>query len=84
LNRPGRIELPAGKSMDLIEAIAASGGLTRAADRKRIKVRRDNAVQNLDWDDAMKNRFELRPDEVGRSARESTDLGAGPKTPVVD
>ncbi|MEI6355757.1 MAG: ankyrin repeat domain-containing protein, partial [Verrucomicrobiota bacterium] len=64
VDRPGRIELPAGKSMDLIEAIAASGGLTRAADWKRIKLRRDNAVQNLDWDDAMKNRFELRPGDV--------------------
>lgn len=70
VDRPGRIELPAGKSMDLIEAIAASGGLTRAADRKRIRVRRDNAVQNLNWDDAMKTRFELRPGnvvEVGES-----------------
>lgn len=64
VNKPGRIELPAGKSMDLIEAIAASGGLTRAADRKRIQVRRDNAVQNLNWDDAMKTRFELRPGDV--------------------
>jgi hypothetical protein len=64
VSRPGRVELPAGKSLDLIEAIAASGGLTRAADRKRIKMRRDNAVQNLDWDDAMKNRFELRPGDV--------------------
>ena len=64
MNRPGRIELPAGKSMDLIETIAASGGLTRSSDRRRIKVRRDNAVQILDWDDAMKNRFELRPGDV--------------------
>ncbi len=64
VSRPGRIELPAGKSMDLIEAIAASGGLTKASERKRIKVRRDNLVQILDWDDALKNRFELRPGDV--------------------
>jgi len=64
VQRPGNIELAPGKPMDLVQVIAASGGLTRTANRKRIVLRRGQDVKQFDLDAAMTTRIPLEPGDI--------------------
>lgn len=64
VQRPGNIEMGPGKPMDLVQVIAASGGLTKNADRRRIVLRRGQDVKALNLDTAMTNRITLEPGDI--------------------
>ncbi len=64
VQRPGNIEMGPGKPMDLVQVIAASGGLTKNANRKRIVLRRGQNVKQIDIDAAMTNRVPVEPGDI--------------------
>lgn len=64
VQRPGNIEMGPGKPMDLVQVIAASGGLTKNADRRRIVLRRGPDMKALNLDTAMTNRITLEPGDI--------------------
>jgi hypothetical protein len=64
VQRPGNVELVPGKPMDLVQVIAASGGLGRTADRKRIALRRGTESKAVDLDKAMSERVPVGPGDI--------------------
>jgi hypothetical protein len=64
VQRPGNVELVPGKPMDLVQVIAASGGLGRTADRKRIVLRRGAETKGVDLDTAMSERVPVEPGDI--------------------
>jgi ankyrin repeat protein len=64
VQRPGNVELVPGKPMDLVQVIAASGGLGRTADRKRIVLRRGAESKVVDLDKAMSERVPVEPGDI--------------------
>ncbi len=64
VQRPGNVELVPGKPMDLVQVIAASGGLARNADRKRIALQRGTESKGLDLDKAMSERVPVEPGDI--------------------
>jgi len=64
VQRPGNVELVPGKPMDLVQVIAASGGLGRTADRKRIALRRGAETKGVDLDKAMSDRVPVEPGDI--------------------
>lgn len=64
VQRPGNVELVPGKPMDLVQVIAASGGLGRTADRKRIVLRRGAETKGVDLDKAMSERVPVEPGDI--------------------
>jgi hypothetical protein len=64
VQRPGNVELVSGKPMDLVQVIAASGGLGRTADRKRIVLRRGAETKGVDLDKAMSERVPVEPGDI--------------------
>ena len=64
VQRPGNVELVPGKPMDLVQVIAASGGLGRTADRKRIALRRGTESKAVDLDKAMSERVPVEPGDI--------------------
>jgi hypothetical protein len=64
VQRPGNVELVPGKPMDLVQVIAASGGLGRTADRKRIVLRRGAETKGVDLDTAMSERVPMEPGDI--------------------
>jgi hypothetical protein len=64
VQRPGNVELVPGKPMDLVQVIAASGGLGRTADRKRIVLRRGADTKGVDLDTAMSDRVPMEPGDI--------------------
>jgi hypothetical protein len=50
VKRPGTVTLPAGVEMDIIDAIAESGGLAENA-RSEVEFTRDGQTRRLLWDD---------------------------------
>lgn len=64
VQRPGTVELVPGKPMDLVQVIAASGGLGRTADRKRIVLRRGAETKGVDLDTAMSERVPVEPGDI--------------------
>ncbi len=64
VQRPGNVELVPGKPMDLVQVIAASGGLGRTADRKRIALRRGAETKGVDLDTAMSERVPVEPGDI--------------------
>jgi hypothetical protein len=64
VQRPGNVELVPGKPMDLVQVIAASGGLGRTADRKRIALRRGTESKTVDLDKAMSERVPVDPGDI--------------------
>lgn len=64
VQRPGNVELVPGKPMDLVQVIAASGGLSRNGDRKRIVLRRGTESKGLDLDHATSERVPVEPGDI--------------------
>jgi ankyrin repeat protein len=80
VQRPGNIELVPGKPMDLVQVIAASGGLGRTADRKRIVLRRGAETKGVDLDTAMSERVPVEPGDI----IEVANVGSVPTVVVFD
>ncbi len=64
VNRPGVVQLPRNRGMDLVEAIAASGNFSKMGNRNRIQLRRGTNLFRLKFDEVMTNRFELKPGDA--------------------
>jgi protein involved in polysaccharide export with SLBB domain len=64
VQRPGNVELVPGKPMDLVQVIAASGGLAKNGDRKRIVLRRGAETKGVDLDNAMSERVPVEPGDI--------------------
>jgi polysaccharide export outer membrane protein len=59
VNKPGRIQMPAGRPMTIVDAISLAGGQSRLADLRKVKVNRaspSNRVLLVDVDAVLKNR----------------------------
>jgi hypothetical protein len=80
VQRPGNVELVPGKPMDLVQVIAASGGLGRTADRKRIVLRRGTESKAVDLDKAMSERVPMEPEDI----IEVANVGSVPTVVVFD
>jgi Ankyrin repeats (3 copies)/SLBB domain len=80
VQRPGNVELVPGKPMDLVQVIAASGGLGRTADRKRIALRRGAETKGVDLDTAMSERVPMEPGDI----IEVANVGSVPTVVVFD
>jgi len=52
--RPGVFELPAHRDLTLVEAIGMAGGSTRIANAKKISLKRDGKVYNVNLSDITK------------------------------
>jgi|GEM_PF-560384 len=64
VQRPGNVELVPGKPMDLVQVIAASGGLAREGSGKRIVLRRGTESRLVDLDKAMSERVPVEPGDI--------------------
>lgn len=64
VQRPGNVELVPGKPMDLVQVIAASGGLSKIGARNRIVLRRGGEVNTVDLDKAMSERVPVEPGDI--------------------
>lgn len=64
VQRPGNVELVPGKPMDLVQVIAASGGLARDGSRNRIVLRRGKESRLVDLDKAMSERVPVEPGDI--------------------
>ena len=49
VKKPGHIELPQGQEWSVVDALAAAGDLSEAADRKRIELRRHGNTTKLEF-----------------------------------
>ncbi|MFM7100548.1 MAG: hypothetical protein ACKO3N_05205, partial [Verrucomicrobiota bacterium] len=66
---PGRIELPADRRVDVIEAIAMAGDLSRNASKGGIELTRKGQKNKFTYDELKTNtdpekRFFVEPDDV--------------------
>lgn len=69
VNKPGRIELPADRRVDVIEAIAMAGDLSRNASKGGIELTRKGQKNKFTYDELKTNtdpekRFFVEPDDV--------------------
>ncbi len=64
VNRPGVVQLPKDRPMDVVEAIAASGNFSKLGNRNRIQLRRGTNLFRLKFDALMTNRVELKPGDA--------------------
>ncbi len=69
VNKPGVISLPAEQKMDILEALAAAGGLTRVAKENRIEVTRKGKIFKFALNDLKKSndsdkKFWLEPGDL--------------------
>lgn len=64
VNRPGVVQLPKDRPMDVVEAIAASGNFSTRGNRHRIQLRRGTNLFRLKFDEVMTNRVELKPGDA--------------------
>ena len=69
VNKPGVIALPAEQKIDILEAIAQAGDLTKVANKNRIEVSRKGKTQKFTLDELKKQtdpekKFWLEPGDV--------------------
>lgn len=64
VNRPGVVQLPKDRPMDVVEAIAASGNFSTRGNRHRIQLRRGTNLFRLKFDEVMTNCVELKPGDA--------------------
>jgi protein involved in polysaccharide export with SLBB domain len=68
VSRPGPVELPPERRIDVLEAVGMAGDFTRLAQKNKIEVRRNGETIKFKFDE-LKNadpakRFYLQPDDV--------------------
>ena len=69
VNKPGMIALPSEQKVEILEAIAQAGDLTKAANKSRIEVNRNGKTYKFTLDDLKKEsrsekKFWLEPGDV--------------------
>ena len=69
VNKPGVIALPAEQKIDILEALAQAGDLTKVANKNRIEVSRKGKTQKFTLDELKKQtdaekKFWLEPGDV--------------------
>lgn len=58
VRQPGNFPIPEGQDWTIVQAIAASGGLTKLSNKNRIELRRDGNTERFRFNDLIQGKFQ--------------------------